>query len=706
MFTPEQFGKFTIAINEKQLGVLLNLLATKYAAEIKEIKELPKDFILMESELALIDEEDQEFSLRGYKARMMEKKLQEIGEQLVYIFKELKVSISKRPKTRYEFHAHDLDDLIQKMLEETRRIYLEVQKNINNRIANKRAIVESFRELAIVESLSFFDYKKEYNKKYSFINVLMVIITDKNYEAFKKSLDKENLVYHDTKVTDKDFFFTIVFPTSQQDAVSDAIRLYNAVEFHLKDEHFKEDGTLNIEKINKKSQKLLEEKKELENQLKQIKESVSVEALALYELFRNAQRFINYHSKMHVFKDIVIAEFWITIKEWPSLENDLKQMFKEKATYKFTPITRYEITSGEEAEVKHVEEIPPTKISVPKIIEPFTVIINLYGVPKYNEINPILFVAFSFPLFFGLMFGDFGQGLILLFVGLFLAKSSMFKDHPARKKFSYVVAYCGLGATIGGIIYGESFGFEFSFWIFPLIRPLDESLELFGLTIWIGIMQMTLGLLLRASNYVITKRKFLIIADVIPKIGMLWSMALIIQEYGVSVIPDGQFWFSYPGFIPIFFLGLLFGGELLGKLFRVKYLKDKSSFGLIGEKSMDVFETILQFLSNTFSYVRILAMTMVHLGFMLAIRLIIKMFFSQNIAGEVIIYILGNTAVMMLELLFVIIQNIRLHFYEFFSKFYSGGGNEFRPIKYDENLTKLYFDSMDVFIKEATIIKR
>ena len=121
------------------------------------------------------------------------------------------------------------------------------------------------------------------------------------------------------------------------------------------------------------------------------------------------------------------------------------------------------------SEGTYEKEDPPTKISNNRFVKPFEVITKLYGLPKYGEVDPTPFMAISFPILFGLMFGDMGHGLILLGGGL--AVGLLVKKNEAIKSMAYIMAMCGLAATIAGALFGEFFGKElpppFPLWFRP-----------------------------------------------------------------------------------------------------------------------------------------------------------------------------------------------------------------------------------------------
>lgn len=118
----------------------------------------------------------------------------------------------------------------------------------------------------------------------------------------------------------------------------------------------------------------------------------------------------------------------------------------------------------------------------------------------------------------------------------------------------------------------------------------------------------------------------------------------------------------------------MFKDSLAEKLFKDKN-KEKSS---LVEKIFEIIEILLSFASNTISFVRIAAFAINHVGLCMAVYILSNM---ANGAGNILIAIIGNAIVVVLEGLIVAIQVLRLEYYELFSRFYTGDGKEYRPLK-------------------------
>jgi V/A-type H+-transporting ATPase subunit I len=328
----------------------------------------------------------------------------------------------------------------------------------------------------------------------------------------------------------------------------------------------------------------------------------------------------------------------------------------------------------------------PTTYRYPKFFKWFESITNLYGWPAYNEINPTFILAITFPIFFGLMFGDVGHGLIFAALGYFI-----YKYMKGYQTVGLLFCICGIfGAVIGGIAYGEAFGLSFSELTGGLITYSGNLSinggatigNLFRLSIYIGIAQMLLGMSITLINGFWQRKKEEVLLVRLPKI----LLYLILVYIFLTVLWTKTINFSVltPPLLlliaPAIFL-------LVAKpaYITMKYSR-KEGISHFGESGIDVFETLLMYVSNTVSYLRIFAMVAAHVELTLVFYVIGELIFKgvggpAGLALQWSMIILGNALVIALEGLIVFAQDLRLHFYEWFSKFYDDGGVRFNPFR-------------------------
>ena len=298
----------------------------------------------------------------------------------------------------------------------------------------------------------------------------------------------------------------------------------------------------------------------------------------------------------------------------------------------------------------------PSLVRVPSWGRPLQSVINNFGIPSYKETNPLVFMLFTYPVIYGLMFADFGQGLIFIALGfLFLrlrrkgAKMNDIVQMMANGAELFILL--GVGITVFGVVFGDVFGFEHVLPIGPLFSPTEDfaHLQIFMvITLVIGVAHYTFGLTLSAYNKIHNKEYAEAFFGPI-----CWIWFYLVGVYLIYRVVLANFKF-----------GILFNDPISLGLAVVPLV-------LMGwkEGGIHAFEAFLSAPSNTFSYLRIWALNIADFYFKHAL------FIALGIGGA----FLGNLLVMIIEGLIVFVQTLRLHWVEWFSKFYEGAGLGFAP---------------------------
>jgi V/A-type H+-transporting ATPase subunit I len=325
-------------------------------------------------------------------------------------------------------------------------------------------------------------------------------------------------------------------------------------------------------------------------------------------------------------------------------------------------------------------EDPPTSLHNPSFIKPFEVITRLYGLPHYDEVDPTPIMAVTFPLIFGLMFGDFGHGLILFIGGLSL--SFMIKSREEWRTFCRILATCGLGSIFAGLLFGEAFGKQF---LTPLwLDPINNILTFLVFSLLVGAFQIMIGFALNFMNFVLKREYIDALTVSLPKMILYVEAFYFLLKYTVNF----ESWLSGP----IFYLAATLIFFFFGKPILFSISKKGRFIPVLGERLFAGSELLLSLISNTMSYTRILALLMAHWALLTATYAISDLVITFPVVGqlfELFIIVSGNIAVMAFEGLIVFIHTLRLHFYEWFSKFYEGTGVAFQPFKYQEKYVEI-----------------
>lgn len=322
---------------------------------------------------------------------------------------------------------------------------------------------------------------------------------------------------------------------------------------------------------------------------------------------------------------------------------------------------------------------PPTKLKNPKIFRPFEMYVKMYGLPAYNEMDPTIFVALTYAFIFGAMFGDVGQGLVLLLGGLFLYKKK-------GMDLAAIIASAGVFSTFFGFMYGSFFGFEDTvihhIWLQP--KEAMMTLPVIGQMNTVFVVAVVFGM-------------FLILT------AMVMHIIVCIRNHdaeGTWFDTNGVAGFLFYGFLVacliLFMSGhalpaaiilvIILGLPLLAMAFKEPLgawlekkkadLEDGVPMYLV-QTFFEMFEVLLSFFSNTLSFVRIGAFAVSHAAMMEVVLMLAG--FTNGGSGNWLIIVLGNAFVCAMEGLIVGIQVLRLEYYELFSRFYKGTGHAFHP---------------------------
>ncbi len=314
---------------------------------------------------------------------------------------------------------------------------------------------------------------------------------------------------------------------------------------------------------------------------------------------------------------------------------------------------------------------PPTKLKNNPICKPFEMFVKMYGLPNYKEIDPTPILAFTYILFFGIMFGDVGQSAVLAIVGFLAYK---FK----KMDLGGIIGMVGIAGIISGFIYGSFFGNEEIipriFGIHP-IEPMENIMTLLIGTVCMGGIVIIFGMVLNVINMLKAGNKGEAFFGHNGIAGIVFYLAVVLFAGNMLLglgIPTVVFIIMLAASI----LTMYFAEPLTRLIEGEKKLFPSGAMFFV-ESFFELFEVILSFCTNTISFLRIGAFAVIHVGMMMAVSSLS----AGGGVGGMIVTVLGNIIVMVLEGLIVAIQVLRLEYYEMFSRYYNGHGREFVSIK-------------------------
>jgi V/A-type H+-transporting ATPase subunit I len=316
----------------------------------------------------------------------------------------------------------------------------------------------------------------------------------------------------------------------------------------------------------------------------------------------------------------------------------------------------------------------------PLLLRPFDRLVQVYGIPSYGEVQPTAFFALSFLLLFGLMFGDVGHGVVLISAGY-----CVFRYMPRFLDYAILLMEAGTASACFGAVYGSAFGVETP-WR-GLADPMRDVTSLAMAAIGIGVVVVSGGVALNVVNSWRAGERVAALTSTRGLFGafVYWSALALAAR---AVLPVG--WVVPDALI----LGLAAAGivliasrPLIVRALGTNHVRParesaapRSLAAL--ESSIELVDALFSYLANTISFVRVAAFAAVHAGVLLAIFALADTFSQFRFGGLVSVAVLvaGNVAVILLEGLTVAVQVLRLEYYEFFSRFFRGGGEPYRPL--------------------------
>ena len=569
-------------------------------------------------------------------ARELQKEFQELAKKLNVPDRNIEEDISLK---------HSLEE-IKEDLEHRKERFTQIELELQEK---EKRIVEIENQKKILQYWKSFHIKLEdlYNLRY--MRFRYGKVSKENYEKVVNELEDIDAIV--LKLGEEEetvwlLYFTTVNYSKQADS------FFNIAKFERVwiDEELIGEPIETIKKLENEQEELTKQIKELESQKAEKKAEFEKDLpmleqeVELYLKINTVKRYMAHDTKGNFY---VVG--WLPLS---NLEKMIPELEKDDIDYV--------VKAHDE-----VASTPPTHLKNNKLFKPFEVLVEMYGLPNYTELDPTAFVAITAFLMFGFMFGDVGQGLVILLFGLFLK----------RKKVALGPVFCfgGISSMIFGLLYGSVFGRED---IIPklLISPMDNIQTMLMAGIGVGAVLIIIAMALNVVNAIKNKDKAKIFFDSNGIAGIVFYVTVLVAIVGFAV--NGQ-WPISAGIMAVLIvlpLVLIFFKEPLTKWIDKKKQVEKSSFV---EKFFEMFEMLLSFVSNTISFVRLAAFAINHVGLCMAIYILADMVGGS---GNLIVGIIGNGIVIVLEGLIVAIQVLRLEYYELFSRFYTGDGKEYKPI--------------------------
>ncbi len=600
-------------------------------------------------------------------------------------------------KKKYELD--EIEDMVGDLEKRSSAVFGKASKSIQEFSETKRSIEEysAIKEtLGVVNKLKI-DLANFGLTRYFYNNLFVVNTSD--FGEIERSLDDVTIYKYDLESKSK-IALVIISAVEDSDRILKIMRAFNANPFTIP-QGLPQVPSEAYSLVDSKIKELETKKKSLAKELKEITKKSRAEIIAFHENSSVAKDVLETLRKPGGTKRFAVIQGYIPKK--------MEKQFK-KITSKWTSITE-EVTDPE-----RLANIP-VHLQNPKWVRTYEVITDSQGIPKRGEFDPTWFISLMWPIFYGIMFADIGHGLSLMGLGLLFKV----KGQGNLSRWGMLLAMSGAAGAIAGVFQGEIFGFHIDHLepfesmlhaggALHIIEPFVGAISVSKLTfeqvimilkvsIFLGVIHLGWAFLLRIHNFWRTREIETMIFEAIPNM-VMWLGVFAIMMAAIGSGYDVMNMYSRTHAEPVPWITILVGDWavvwlvvrisiivilaciVLMIIGGIKHNKKHPDSG--GDAVSVIMEVLLgktiECLAHTISYARIGIMLLVHTALLITVNSAFASMGGFSSPGAVVLIVGGQLGIMMIEGLIVYIQSLRLHLYEFFTKWYEGGSEPFKQL--------------------------
>ena len=535
------------------------------------------------------------------------------------------------------------------------------------------------------------------SSKYFYSNLF--IINSSDYGEMERTLEEIPIFKYDLESKEKSAII-IISDNDDSDKVLKTMRSLNSNPFMIPKE-FPQIPSEAYSLAELKIKELTEKQKSISKELSSITKKIRADILTMHENALVAKEVLETLRKPGGTKNFAVIQGYIPKK--------MEKKFKE-VTSQWTSIT-------EEVNDEDTLADLPVYLDNPRWVRTFEVITNSQGIPKKGEFDPTWMIALMWPIFYGLMFADLGHGLLLMGLGLLFK----FKGQGTLSRWGMLLAISGGAGALAGVFQGEIFGFHIQHFVgFEMLLheggPLhsiswligsisvaeltfDQVIMILKVSLFLGVIHLGWAFLLRIRNFAKKKDKTALIFEAIPNLFM-WlgvfgvMMGAIGSGYDVmnmysKIHTEAVPWVSVlvgewavVWIVVRVSIIIIIACLVLMIIGGIKHNKKHPEDG--GDMVSVIMEVLLgktiECLAHSISYARIGIMLLVHAALLLTVNQAFESLGGLSSPMAMVLIIGGQIGIMMIEGLIVYIQSLRLHLYEFFTKWYDGGSQPFKQL--------------------------
>ena len=598
-----------------------------------------------------------------------------------------------------DYEIDEIEDMINDLRKTTSIIDKPAQ--LLEEAANTRLSIEEYKSLK--DTLEVIR-KMQINltgfglMKYFFTNLF--VINSADYEEISRSLEDITMYKYNLESKDKSALL-IISDIVESDKVFKVLRSFNSNSFKIP-EGFPQIPSEAYALAESKIKDLTAKQISIAKEISALKKKIRRDILAIHEKALIAKDVLEMLRKPGGTKHFAVIQGYIPKK--------MEEKFKDS--------TKQWMSVIEDVTDPKLRDSSPTLFENKKFVRTFEVITKSQGIPKKGEPDPTPMIALMWPIFYGLMFADMGHGLLLMGLGLLFKV----KGQGDLSRWGMLIAISGASAAIAGVGTGEMFGYHIDHmspfeglleeggalhsvsWIVGILSvaelTFDQVINILKVSLFIGIIHLVWAMVLRVRRLSQEGHKLVMFTEAIPNITLYGGIVVVMMcaigsQYDVMNMYSKIHTEAVP-WVTIF-LGdwaqvwiitriaviIIIASMVLMMVGGILHAKKHPEEG--GDPASVLMEVLLgktvESLAHTISYARLGIMLLVHAALLMTVNNAFASLGGPESGAAMAMIIGGNLGIMMIEGLIVYIQSLRLHLYEFFTKWYVGGAQPFRQIR-------------------------
>lgn len=600
------------------------------------------------------------------------------------------------PKGKTDYQIDNIQSFIAELEERSAKALAEPKKVIEERESVRKQLEENSNLAAVTEGASGLSMDLTTLGRLTQFYASMFVIDAADEAEIRKSL--EDLPLYSAKLGEKKVALTIMGAASDAERIAKVMRSFGVNPLQIP-ANMPQNPSVAFSQATAKVKELEVRLEKLNKEIVKLTQSVITKLLSLREASGVAKDVLETTRKPGGTKNFALIEGYIPAE----MESKFKKLAGDYVSIVEDAGVAADIHDAAKPEL-------PTLLNNKGYSKNFEVITETQGLPRYGEVDPTPIISIVWPVFYGLMFADFGHGILLFGLGMLFR----IRGNGRLKTWGTLIAASGVAAAVGGLGTGEMFGFHFDHLAIledfagalPFIGLLsvseltfDQVVKILAISIAIGIVHLLMAFFLKLRADLKAGNKLVAFTHDVPIIIQYFAVvALILASIGAQYDIIDMFltdehnepvpWLTFAfgswvtaGLVakagpPVIFACMAI--TIIGGMKEEKHLKaqgkDSPHGGLMGIIVETFMVRTIEMLANTISYSRLGIMLLVHTALLVTVNN------SFEHGGGLAILIGGNIGIMMIEGLIVYIQTIRLHLYEWFPKWYRSDGYTFKKL--------------------------